>query len=118
MYRQRPSSLTLPRAGRGQRVRVTGTGFIANRSVRLYYGDGGTDLSAGDISIGSAFADSAGGFAFTFDVPITAEIGETHKVTAEAVDQELPAPLRAEADHGPPSASITTTRSRCLRGIH
>ena len=108
-----------PESRRGQRVRVTGTGFIANRSVRLYYGDGGTDLSDGDISIGSAFADSTGGFAFTFNVPITAEIGETHKVTAvaEAVDEKgIDVSLRAEADHGPPSASIVTTPEQASPG--
>ena len=107
-----------PESRRGQRVRVTGTGFIANRSVRLHYGDGGY-LGDGDTSIGSAFADSAGGFAFTFNVPITAEIGETYKVTAvaEAVAEDGdPVTIDAEADHGPPSASITTSPEQVSPG--
>ena len=61
---------------RGARVRVAGSNFIANRSVSLSYGDGG-DLSIGDERIGSAFSDSTGAFAFTFNVPITAGIGRT-----------------------------------------
>ncbi len=103
--------LSPPESRRGERVRVTGSNFIANRSVRLYYGDGGTDLGAGDTSIGSAFADSTGVFTFTFNVPITAEIGETHKVTAVAEAEDEggnDVTVRAEADHGPPGAEVTT----------
>ena len=103
--------LSPPASRRGERVRVTGSNFIANRSVRLYYGDGGTDLGAGDTSIGSAFADSTGVFTFTFNVPITAEIGETHKVTAVAEAEDEggnDVTVRAEADHGPPGAEVTT----------
>ena len=108
-----------PESRRGERVRVTGSNFIASRSVRLYYGDGGTDLAAGDTGIGSAFADSAGGFEFTFNVPVGAEIGETHKVTgvAEAVDENgKDVNVRAEADHGPPGASITTSPEQVSAG--
>ena len=107
-----PASIELspPESRRGERVRVTGSNFIASRSVRLHYGDG-ADLTNGDEAIGSALADATGSFTFTFNVPITAEIGETHKVTAvaEAVDEDGDdVTVRAEADHGPPSAVITT----------
>ena len=102
--------LNPPESRRGERVRVTGSNFIASRSVRLHYGDG-ADLTNGDEAIGSALADATGSFTFTFNVPITAEIGETHKVTAvaEAVDEDGDeVSVRAEANHGPPSAVITT----------
>ena len=52
-------------------------------------------------------------------MPITAEIGETHKVTAvaEAVDEDGDSvTVRAEADHGPPGASITTEPERVSPG--
>ena len=100
-----------PESRRGEKVQVTGSNFIASRSVMLYYGDGGTDLVAGDIGIGSALADSAGSFEFTFNVPVTAGIGETHKVTAVAEAENEnggTTTVRAEAGHGPPGASITT----------
>ena len=108
-----------PESRRGESVRVTGSNFIANRSVQLYYGDGGTDLAAGDTSIGSAFTDSAGGFEYTFNVPVGAEIGETHKVTGvvEAVDENgKDVTVRAEADHGPPGALITTSPEQVSAG--
>ena len=90
MCPRHPLSLNPPESRRGERVRVTGSNFIASRSVRLHYGDG-ADLTNGDEAIGSALADATGSFTFTFNVPITAEIGETHKVTAvaqTAVDED------------------------------
>ena len=106
-----------PESRRGARVRVAGSHFIASRPVSLSYGDGG-DLSVGDESIGSAFADSTGGFAFTFNVPITAEIGRTHVVTAvsEATEDGATTTVRAEADHGPPKATITTSPEQVSPG--
>ena len=71
-------------SGRGSRVRVAGTGFIANGLVSLFYGDGG-DLANGDEQLGAAVADSKGGFTAEFRVPIDTELGKQHRVTAVAL---------------------------------
>ena len=103
--------LNPPESRQGAVVRVTGRNFIADGPVWLYYGDGGDLYDGGDGIIGTASTDSTGGFEFTFKVPFTAEIGRTQKVTAvaEAADGTAgKVTVRAEADHGPPGATITT----------
>ena len=102
-----------PESRRGEPVRVTGAGFIANRPVWLQYGDGG-GLGGGDIHVGSAIADGAGGFDFTFTVPVTAEIGRAHKVTAMTEVDTVT--VRAEAVHSPPGAAITTSPEQAFPG--
>ena len=102
-----------PESRRGEPVRVTGAGFIANRPVWLQYGDGG-GLGGGDIHVGSAMADGAGGFDFTFTVPVTAEIGRAHKVTAMTEVENIT--VRAEAVHSPPGAAITTAPEQAFPG--
>ena len=95
------------RSRRGATVSATGSGFIANRPVRLSYGDGG-------INVGVAIADSQGNFTHEFTVPVTAQIGRSHKVTAVAVGDGPTA--QAEAVHSPPAAEITTTPAWVLPG--
>ena len=102
-----------PESRRGEPVRVTGAGFIANRPVWLQYGDG-SGLGGGDIHVGSAMADGAGGFDFTFAVPVTAEIGRAHKVTAMTEVENIT--VRAEAVHSPPGAAITTSPEQAFPG--
>ena len=97
-------------SGRGSRVRVAGTGFIANGLVSLFYGDGG-DLANGDEQLGAAVADSKGGFTAEFRVPIDTELGKQHRVTAVAREDRRDGspPVRADGGHSLPGGKITAS---------
>ena len=81
-------------SGRGTKVDVSGSGFVAGRAVTLRYGDG-VAFGSGDEIIGVAVADAGGGISATFEVPYSAAIGRTHKVTAVSLaDDSLPLVLQ------------------------
>ena len=99
---------------RGTQVKVTGAGFVANGVFLVSYGDGG-DAAAGDTHVGSGRADARGNIGFEFDVPLTAAIGRTQKVTVESA-WAGGAAVRAEAEHRVPAGRITTTPGRVSPG--
>ena len=107
------------RSGRGSKVNVTGTGFVAHRAVTLSYGDG-VDLEFGDEILGVGVTDGEGNFSSTFTVPLFAPIGQVHKVTAFALlgDDSSLFTVRAEAEHVPVNAVITTTPLSVSSGDH
>ena len=102
---------------RGARVELTGAGFIANEIFQAWYGDGG-DVFEGDIHLGSGRADSRGGIEFAFDVPLTAAVGRTQKVTVVSGlgGRDDDSVVRAEAEHTVPTGTITTTPDRVSPG--
>lgn len=103
-------SLTVDPAesGRGTKVNVSGSGFVAGRAVTLRYEDG-VAFGSGDDIIGVAVADAGGGISATFKVPYSAAIGRIHKVTAVSLaDDSLPFDLKAEADHVAVDAGVAT----------
>ena len=84
---------------------MTGSGFAADGIVQVSYGDGGD-------FVGFAQADSVGSFELSFPVPLTAEIGRTHKVTAVMevrMEGGSTTSYTAEADHTPPAGTIETS---------
>ncbi len=107
------------RSGRGSKVNVTGTGFVAHRAVTLSYGDG-VDLEFGDETLGVGVTDGEGNFSSTFTVPLFAPIGQVHKVTAFALlgDDSSLFTVRADAEHVPVNAVITTTPLSVSSGDH
>ena len=95
-------------SGRGTKVNVSGSGFVAGRAVTLRYGDG-VAFGNGDDILGVAVADAGGAISATFKVPYSAAIGRTHKVTAVSLaDDSLPFDLKAEADHVAGDANVET----------
>ena len=105
--------LDSPQGQRGTRVTVTGSGFAADGIVQVSYGDGGE-------FVGFAQADSVGSFELSFPVPLTAEIGRTHKVTAVMevrMEGGSTTSYTAEADHTPPAGTIERLRPSGWRAL-
>ena len=114
-------TLTVPQAvitvepgqsGLGSTVRVTGTGFIANDLVSLYYGDG-ADLSGGDEQVGGVLSDAKANFIATFTVPLDRRLGRQHVVTAVArnVPGGSNGSVIATAVHSIPGGALTASPS-------
>ena len=99
----------------GQRdteFRVIGSGFIANEPVLVeYYSEAVITNSTTQLSGRGMLADSQGGFELEMKVPIPAEVGKTHLVTATADVQDggRTVVVEAEAEHLVTQAEITTT---------
>ena len=112
-------ALDPPRSGRGTEVSITGTGFIVQRVVTLSYGDG-VDPEAGDDIVGVAVADGEGRILGSFTVPYEAAVGRTHKVTARlaASGESRSFDIKAEADHVPVGAAVTTKPAGVPYGDH
>ena len=112
-------TLDPPRSGRGTEVSVTGTGFIVQRVVTLSYGDG-VDPEVGDDIVGAAVADGEGSISASFIVPYEAVTGRRHKVTARSTASgESPSfDIKAEADHVPVDAAVTTEPAGLSYGDH
>ena len=69
----------------GSEFNVTGSGFIANEPVIVTYNSGpaATDKTT-PLALSGALADSQGRFELTLRVPVTAEMGKGHLVSAVA----------------------------------
>ena len=103
-------SLDPPMGQRGTDITITGSGFIANSLVFVTYG-AGVGAPPGEAKFGGLLADSRGGFELIFQVPITAEVGKRHVITAVAEEEVNgdTVTVEAEASHLIPRADITTT---------
>ena len=105
-------SLDPAQGQRGTKFTITGSGFIANELVLVTYHSGTVITSNTDqLGISGLLADSQGGFELEFGVPITAEVGLSHLVTAvaEVETRDGKASVDAEAEHLVTHAGITTT---------
>ena len=106
---------------RGTELTVTGTGFIAKEPVILsYHSDAVVTNRTVQLAGSGLLADAQGGFQLTFDVPITAEVGKDHLVTA-AVQVDAggeTVSVLAEALHFVTQADITTTPETVSPGDH
>lgn len=103
-------SLNPPQGSRGTDLTITGIGFIANELVSVTYG-AGVGAPLGEAKFGGILADRQGGFELEFQVPIIAEVGKRHLVTAvaeEAVKGET-VTVEAEASHLITRVNIITT---------
>lgn len=103
-------SLDPPMGQRGTDFTITGSGFIANEPVFVTYG-AGVGAPLGEAQFGGILADGRGGFELLFQVPITAEVGKRHLITAVAQEEIRGAAVtvEAEASHLIMRANITTT---------
>ncbi len=97
-----PSITLAPAEGRaGDRVTVTGRGFVAKQFVRLTYDD---------EFAGGGQTDAMGGFSLPITVPLTADIGRTYRVTAIMdVEGLKDSPMTAMADYLVLPATVTVT---------
>ena len=104
---------------RGTDITITGSGFIANSLVFVTYG-AGVGAPPGEAKFGGLLADSRGGFELIFQVPITAEVGKRHVITAVAEEEINGDTVRveAEASHLIPRADITTMPDSVSPGGH
>ena len=103
-------SLNPPQGSRGTDLTITGIGFIANELVSVTYG-AGVGAPLGEAKFGGILADRQGGFELEFQVPIIAEVGKRHLVTAvaeEAVKGET-VTVEAKASHLITRVNIITT---------
>ncbi len=124
------ATLTVPEAAitlvpeegqRGTELTVIGTGFIAKEPVILtYHSDAVVTNRTVQLAGSGLLADSQGGFELTIDVPITAEVGKDHLVTAMAeVDARgETASVEAEARHYVTQADISTAPETVSPGDH
>ena len=97
---------------------MTGSGFVAGEAVLLSYYSGALITSATtELAVSGILADSQGGFEFTFQVPVTAEVGLSHLVTA-VTQAGTTATVRAEASHLVTRTDITTTPASVSPGDH
>lgn len=103
-------SLDPPLGSRGTDLTITGSGFIANELVTVTYG-AGVGAPLGEAKFGGILADSQGGFELEFQVPITAEVGKRHLVTAVAEEEVKgeTVTVEAEASHLIIRANIITS---------
>lgn len=103
-------SLNHPLGSRGTDLTITGSGFIANELVTVTYG-AGVGAPLGEAKFGGILADSQGGFELEFQVPITAEVGKRHLVTAVAEEEVKgeTVTVEAEASHLIIRANIITS---------
>ena len=107
-----PALDVVPGGGRrGATFTASGTGFVAGGIISVYYGDGG-DLSFKDQLLDAVVADRRGAFTLETTVPLDAELGVRHTVTAVArtPDGDRTGPVRARDDHTV-SAGIVSTGS-------
>ena len=105
-------SLEPAQGQRGTEFTITGSGFIANELVLVTYHSGTVITSNTDqLGISGLLADSQGGFELEFGVPITAEVGLSHLVTAvaEVETRDGTVAVEAETEHVVPRVIITTT---------
>ena len=108
-----------PQGQRGTEFTVTGSGFVAGEAVLLSYYSGALITSATtELAASGILADSQGGFEFTFQVPVTAEVGLSHLVTAVTRAEDTTATVRAEARHLVTQTDITTTPGSVSPGDH
>ena len=103
-------SLDPPMGQRGTDFTIAGTGFIANSLVFVTYG-AGVGAPPGEAKFSGLLADSQGRFELLFQVPITAEVGKRHLVTAVAQEEisRDTVTVEAQASHLIPRGNITTT---------
>ncbi len=114
------ASITLapPQGQRGTELTVTGSGFVAKEAVLLSYHSGALITSATtELASSGILADAQGGFELPFKVPVTAEVGLSHLVTAVS-KADTPAAVRAEASHLVTRTDITTTPGSVSPGDH
>lgn len=117
------ASITLePAQGqRGAELVITGSGFIARELVLLdYYSDEVVTKETTQLAVSGLLADSQGGFEMTFKVPVTAEVGKSHLITAvaEMDTREGTVKVNAEAKHLVTQAGITTSPDSVSPGDH
>ena len=117
------ASITLePAQGqRGAELVITGSGFIARELVLLdYYSDEVVTKETTQLAVSGLLADSQGGFELTFKVPVTAEVGKSHLITAvaEMDTREGTVKVNAEAKHLVTQAGITTSPDSVSPGDH
>ena len=96
-----PALDVVPGGGRlGATFTAAGTGFVAGGIISVYYGDGG-DLAFKDQLLDAVVADRKGAFTLETTVPLDAELGVRHTVTAVArtPDGGRTGPVRARDDH-------------------
>ena len=112
-------SLDPPMGQRGTDITITGSGFIANSLVFVTYG-AGVGAPPGEAKFGGLLADSRGGFELIFQVPIVAEVGKRHVITAVAEEEVNgdTVTVEAEASHLIPRADITTMPDSVSPGDH
>ena len=114
------ASITLapPQGQRGTELTVTGSGFVAKEAVLLSYHSGALITSATtELASSGILADAQGGFELPFKVPVTAEVGLSHLVTAVSKADTAIA-VRAEASHLVTRTDITTTPGSVSPGDH
>lgn len=112
-------TLTPPEGQRGTELTVTGTGFIAREPVLLsYHSDAVVTDRTVQLAGSGLLANAEGGFELTFDVPITAEVGKEHLVTAAAEAGGETVSVSAEALHFVSQADITATPESVSPGDH
>lgn len=92
-------TLTPTQVQRGEQVTVRGSGFAANGTVLLDYGN---------ETVGAGQSDGRGSFKLLFRVPLGVDIGQEYRVTA-VMKMEGHDGLEASAAHSAPEATITTS---------
>ena len=104
-------SLDPPMGQRGTDFTITGSGFIANELVFVTYGAGVGSAGREKLNSAEYWPTAGGGFELVFQVPITAEVGKRHLITALAEEEVGGATVTvgAESSHLIPRANITTT---------
>ena len=118
--------MTIPKAAitvepsessRRSEVEVSGTGFVANGPVLVSYGGDG-DITAREGFLETVQADSVGAFALTFKVPVDAEIGRTHTVSAVSLTggPDSATRVQAHAFHTLHAAALTITPGSAFPG--
>ena len=105
----------------GSEFKVTGSGFIANEPVVVTYSSGPTAAGkATHLAQSGLMADSQGGFELTLIVPVAAEAGRDHLVSAvaEVNTGDGTVLVNAEARHMVAQADIETEPVPVSPGDH
>ena len=92
---------------RSSTVTMTGTGFVASKTVNITHGS---------TTVGTVTADSAGNFESTFTVPSGAGIPSTNTVTATVGTPSTGPQRTATATHKVPGATITLSETSAASG--
>ena len=110
------ATLVVPEAGislspdagqRDTKFTVTGSGFVAYEPVLVtYHSDEVITKATTDLGVSGMLADGQGGFELEMKVPVPAEVGLSHLITAVSRVEEVV--VEAEALHLVPLAAITT----------
>ena len=114
-------TLDPPEGARGTELKAIGSGFVAGEVVLVSYGpETGSGSEAPAIASTGALADAQGSFELIFKVPINADVGKRHRVTAVAKEEILGGRVAvdAETSHFVPKSVVTVAPASVTPGDH